>query len=106
MTTCIESLSCIPQTNPLEVFKAFDVTYGTGTTTIIMALILGVITMAIYMRTKSLTMLTVLGIYELGIFTTILTSQYLSSQYQIAIYVIGIAATSVFALMCLRLVKE
>ena len=51
MTTCIESLSCIPQTNPLEVFKAFDVTYGTGTTTIVMALILGVITMAIYTRT-------------------------------------------------------
>ena len=106
MTNCIESLSCVPQTNPLEVFKAFDVTYGTGTTTIIMALIVGAITMAIYMRTKSLAMLAVLGIYELGIFATIMTSQYLSSQYQIAIYVIGIAGTSAFALMCLRMVKE
>ena len=106
MGTCIEGLSCLPINNPLEVLKAFDITYGTGTTTIMMGLIVGAITMAIYLRTRSLAMLAVLGVYELGIFSTILTSQYLNSQYTIAIYVVGLAATSVFALMILRLVKE
>lgn len=106
MTTCIETLSCIPSTNPMEVFHAFDVTYGTGFTTIVMALIIGVITVAIYMRTRSMAMLAVLGIYEIGVFSTILTSQLISSQYQIAVYIIGIAATTVFAIMILKLVKE
>lgn len=105
MTNCIESLGCFP-TNPLDVFNLYDITYGSGTTIVIMALIVGSITMGIYMRTRSLAMLAVLGIYELFTFGAMLTSHYLSSQYTTAIYVIGLAGASVFVVMALKLVKE
>lgn len=105
MTNCIESLGCFP-TNPLDVFNLYDVTYGSGTTIVIMALIVGTITMGIYMRTRSLAMLAVLGIYEIATFSAMLTSKYISSQYQTAEYVIVLAVASVFVVMILKLVKE
>lgn len=105
MTTCIESISCLP-TNPLDVFNLYDVTYGTGTSVVILALILGSITLAIYMRTKSLTMLAVLGIYEAATFGVLLTSHYISSQYQTMEWVVAFAAASGGVVMILRLVKE
>lgn len=104
-TTCIESLSC-PPTTPLEVFKAFDITYGSGMTLLVFALILGVVEMAIYLRTKSLAMLSVLGIYTIAAFGSIMLSPYISSQYHIAEYVIIMGAASAALVMILKLVKE
>ena len=101
MTTCVENLSCVPVNSPLEVFHAFDATYGTGMTIVVMALILGIIEVAIYMRTRSLGMLAVLGLYTLGTFGAMLTNTYLQSQYHIAVYVVALAATSV-AIMAIR----
>lgn len=105
MTTCIESIQCLP-TNPLDVFKIYDVTYGTGTTIVVLALLLGSVTLAIYMRTKSLAMLTVLGIYEAATFGVLLTSSYISSQYQTMAWVVAFGAASAGVYMILRLVKE
>lgn len=105
MVTCIESLSCLP-TNPLDVFELYDVTFGTGMTTVILALIVGITIMAIYMRTRSLALLSVLGIYSIATFSAMITSQYISAQYQIAQYVIILAVASVIVMMVLKLVKE
>ena len=71
-----------------------------------MALIIGSIEMAIYMRTRSLAMIAVLGMYTVGAFGAIITNQYISSQYHIAVYVIALAATTVFTMAILKLVKE
>ena len=105
MTTCVENISCLP-TNPLDVFNLFDVTYGAGATTIVLAMITGTIIAAIYLRTKSLALLSVLGIYSFAAFGSLMLSPYITSQYQTAVYVIIIAATSVFVMMVLKLVKE
>lgn len=105
-TTCIESISCLPTTSPLQVWQIFDIQVGTGTTLIMMALVLGAIEMAIYMRTRSLAMLAVLGIYTIAAFGSMLLSPYISSQYHIAEYVIILAVASVFVMMILKLVKE
>ena len=91
---------------PVAVFNAYDVTYGAGMTTMVMALIIGTITVAIYLRNRNLPMLAILGIYEIGIFSTILTSSYISSQYNIAEYVIGLGVTTAVVMMVLRLIKE
>ncbi len=104
-TSCIESMSCWP-TNPLDVLGAFDTIYGAGTTLVVMALILGVIEMAIYMRTRSMAMLAVMGIYTIAAFGGMMTSPLISSQYHIAMYVIIIAVASVMVMMVLKLVKE
>ena len=107
MTTCIESgaMNCLP-TNPLDVFNLYDVQYGSGMGITMVSLLLGIIVMAIYLRTRSLAMLAVLGIDVFATFTTLLTSKYISSQYQIMEYVIILAATSAVLFMVMRLVKE
>lgn len=105
MTNCIESSSCLPQ-NPLDVLNLYDVFFGTGMSLLVMALIIGMITIAIYVRNRSLPMLTVLGIYEIAAFSSIITSKYISSQYQIAFYVLGIGVATAVVMLVLRLVKE
>ena len=105
MTNCVEAMGCMP-TNPLDVLNIYDVWFGSPATLIVMALIIGIITIAIYVRTRSLPMLTILGIYEIAAFGTIMTSKYISSQYQIAFYVMGIGIATAVVMLVLRLVKE
>lgn len=105
MTNCIESMGCLP-TNPLDVLNLYDVWFGTGFTLLVMALIIGIITVAIYIRTKSMPMLVILGIYEIASFSSIITSHYFSGQYQTTIYVLGIGIATALTIMVLRLVKE
>lgn len=98
-------MGCMP-TNPLDVLNLYDVWLGTGMSLMIMALIIGIITVAIYIRNRSLPMLTILGMYEIAAFGSILTSQYISSQYQIMIYVLGMGVATALIMMILRLIKE
>ena len=95
----------MPQ-NPLDVLNIFDVWFGTGMGIMAMALIIGVITIAIYVRNRSLPMLTVLGIYEFAAFSVILTNKLISSQYQIAIAVMILGGSKALVMMLLRLIKE
>lgn len=106
LVTCVENLSCIPTTSPLDVFKAFDATYGAPWTLIILALVLGIIEIAIYTRTKSLGMLAVLGIYTAATFASLITSPYVASQYHMIVYVVIFAFASIVVMMILKLVKE
>ena len=104
-TTCIESISCLPQT-PVGVLSLWDNQIGQGTSLIMLALILGSIEMAIYLRTKSLAMLSVLALYSIAAFASILTSPYIASQYHYTVYVIIFAVTSVAVMAIFKLVKE
>lgn len=104
-TNCIESASCMP-TSPVDVLNLYDVWFGSGFTVLIMALIIGTITLAIYARNRSLPMLAILGIYEVAAFGTILTSKYISSQYQTAEYVVGLGIATAVVMLIFRMVKE
>lgn len=105
MTNCIESMSCMP-VNPPDVLNIFDVWYGDGFTIMAMALIIGIITIGIYVRNRSLPMLAIIGIYEISAFSSIITSKYVSSQYHIMVYVLGIGIATAAVMAVLRLVKE
>lgn len=105
MVNCVEAGSCMPQ-NPLDVLNIYDVFFGSGMSLLVMALIIGIITMAIYIRNRSLPMLAVLGIYEIAAFGSIITSHFISSQYQIAIYVLGIGVATAIIMALLRVIKE
>ena len=104
-TNCIESGTCMP-TNPLDVLNLYDVWFGSGMTLLVMALIIGVITIAIYIRNRSLPMLSILGIYEVAAFSSIITSNAFGSQYHIAIYVTVLGAATAIIMLVLKLVKE
>ena len=107
MTSCVETgaMNCLPQ-NPLDAFNLYDQMYGAGMSITMVSLLLGIILVAIYLRTRSVAMLAVLGIDVLATFSTLLTSKYISSQYNIMEYVIILLAGSVIVFMILRLVKE
>src|SRR3990172_4274304 len=105
MVTCIESGTCYPEM-PLDVFNLYDIQYGAPMSLIMMALIIGGITLAIYARNRSLPMLTVLAIYEFAVFSSIITSSYISSQYQILIYVTILGFATGVIMLIFRLVKE
>lgn len=105
MVNCIEAASCPPQ-NPLDVLNLYDVFFGSGMSLLAMALIIGIITIAIYVRTKSLPMLTILGIYEISAFSAIITSKYVASQYHVMEYVLFIGFAVGATMLVLRLVKE
>lgn len=105
MTNCVESGQCMPQ-NPLDVLNIFDIWFGTGMSLMVMALLIGIITIGVYVRNRSLPMLAVLGIYEIAAFGAILTSKYISSQYHIMEYVIILGAATGAIMLILRLVKE
>ena len=104
-TTCIESLSCLP-TTPTGVLALWDDQIGVGTSLIMLALILGAIEMAIYLRSKSLAMLSVLAIYSVAAFAAILTSPLIASQYHDIEYVVIFGATSVAVMAIFKVVKE
>lgn len=105
MVTCIEAGTCYPQ-NPIEAFKIFDIQYGAPMTLIMMALIIGGITLAIYARNRSMPMLVILGIYEFAAFGSILTSQYVAPQFHILIYVTIVGFATGVIMLIFRLVKE
>jgi len=65
-----------------------------------------VITIAIYVRNRSLPMLAILGIYEVTAFGLIMTNSMISSQYHIAEYVIALGAATGIMMLVLKLVKE
>lgn len=104
-TNCIETGTCMPVNVP-DVLNLYDVWYGSGMTIMAMALIIGIITVAVYVRNRSLPMLTVLGIYEIAAFGSILTSSYVASQYQFMQYVLIMGAATGVVMLVLRLVKE
>ena len=103
--TCVDDGTCFPQM-PLDVFNLYDIQYGAGMSIVMMALIIGGITLAIYVKNRSLPMLGVLGIYEFAAFGSIITSQYVASQYQFLPYVIGLSVATGIVMLFLRLVKE
>ena len=105
MVNCVLNLSCLP-TYPTDVLGFWDHWFGAPASLIFMALIIGSITIAIYIRNRSLPMLTVLGIYEIAAFSSIITSNYVSSQYHLAVYVMIIGAASGLVLLYMKLVKE
>jgi len=98
-------MSCNPS-SPLDVLNIFDVWFGTGFSLLVMGLIIGVITLAIYVRTKSLPFLTILGIYEVAAFGSIFTNKFFASQYHDLEYVVIFGGATAIVMLVLRLVKE
>lgn len=93
-------------TNMADVLNLYDVWFGTGMTLLVMAMIIGMITLAIYIRTRSLPMLAIMGIYEVAGFGSILTSTYFASQYHDLVYVSIIGGATAVIMLVLRMVKE
>jgi hypothetical protein len=74
---------------------------------IILGLFLGIIVLAIYVHSRSLSLLTVLGIYSIAAFSSVWASEaFFAESVKTALYVIVFIAATVAVMMILRFVKE
>lgn len=90
----------------MEIWRLYEYQYGVPVA-VVLGLFVGMIILAIYVHTRSLAHLAVMGIYALSIFSTMWASNaFFESQINIAWYVVAIAIASVGVMLVLRLVKE
>lgn len=90
----------------MEFFKIYEYQAGIPVS-VILGIFVGIIILAIYVRTRSLSHLSVMGVYAISIFSAMWASEtFFEDQIKIAIYVIALAMASVIVLMILKLVKE
>lgn len=105
MATCVETMTCWPETL-MEIFRLYTYQYDIPVA-VILGFFVGIIILAIYVHTRSLAHLAVMGIYSLSIFATMWASDaFFESQIHTAWYVIALAMASVVVLLVLKLVKE
>jgi len=103
--SCIDTLTCLP-TKPLEIFNYWYYQYSIPVT-VILGLLVGIIIVAIYVRTKSIAHLVVLSTYAVSVFSAMLVNDaYIEQQYHTVVIIIAVAVASVLTMFVLKLVKE
>jgi hypothetical protein len=90
----------------MEMWEIYELQYGVPVA-VMLGLLVGIIILAIYVHTRSMAHLAVMGIYALAIFSTMWASNaYFESQINIAWYVVAVAIASVIVMLVLRMIKE
>lgn len=98
-------MTCFPAL-PLDVFKFYWYQYGIPTS-IILGLLVGIIIVAIYVRTRSIIHLSVMSIYAFAVFSSMwVNDSYLEAQYHLAVYVVAVGIASGITMMVMRLGRE
>ena len=106
MVTCVENLSCFPNATALEFLRLYEYQVGIPVP-VILGILVGMIILAIYVRTRSIAHLSVLGIYAISIFSAMWASEaFFEESIHTALYVIAITVASVIVMLVLKLVKE
>lgn len=105
MATCVETASCWPQ-NLEEFFEIYPIQTGVPVS-VVLGLLVGIIVLAIYVHTRSLAHLTVLGIYSIAAFSAMWASEaFFQQAVNTALYVLAFSIATVFIMVILKLVKE
>lgn len=105
LATCVEALTCFPTT--LEgFFEIYQIQTGVPTS-IILGLLVGIIVLAIYVHTRSLAHLVVMGTYSIAAFSAMFLNDTLfEGTINTALYAIAFAIASVIVIMVLKVIKE
>lgn len=98
-------MTCLPE-KPLEVFNYWLYQYNIPIA-LVLSLIVAMVIGAIYIRNRSLAQMSVLTIYAVSVFGTMLVNDaYIEQQYHTIMYVVAVSIASVIVAMILKLVKE
>lgn len=90
----------------MEIFNLYPIHTGIPVS-VILGLFVGIIILAIYVRTRSIAHLSVLGIYSISIFSAMWASEaFFEESIKVALYVIAVSVASVIVMLVLKLVKE
>jgi hypothetical protein len=105
MATCVETFSCLPS-GVMEVWRLYEYQYGIPVS-VVLGLLVGMIVLAIYVRTRSIVHLAVGGLYTIAAFSSMWAyNSFFEEQVKMAIYVIAVSVASAITLLVLKLVKE
>lgn len=105
MPTCVETMTCWPN-NLEDFFEIYTIQTGVPVS-VILGLLVGIIVLAIYVHTRSLAHLVVLGVYSLTAFSAMWASEaFFEEAVNTALYVLAFSIATVFVMVILKLVKE
>jgi hypothetical protein len=104
---CVIQMTCLDQLtdNPLNAFKLYEYVYGIPSVAIL-GIYVGIINAAIYLNSRSASMLTIVGTYSLTAVGATWTQSEIAPQYEMALYVVAFALASTFIMFVLKLLRE
>jgi|SRR6185503_17094356 len=107
--TCVEQLTCGPFSGNftiMDVFTFYNLQYGIPNA-VILGLFLGILIAGIYLWTRSLNILVILGVYCVSIVgATWANETSVQPAYQSAVWIIALAIASLITIMVLKLTRE
>jgi hypothetical protein len=103
-SNCVIQLTCFPD-NPLDVFSIYEHVYGIPSVAIL-GIYVGIINAAIYLNSRSGTMLAIVGTYSLTAVGATWAESEIAPQYETALYVVAFALASAFIVFILRVLRE
>lgn len=107
--TCVEEMTCGPLNGtifqPLEVFRFWYYQYGLPDA-VALGVFLGILVAGIYLWTRSLNILVILGVYCITVTTTFAVTPAVAPAYQNIIWIIALGIASLVIIMLLKVLRE
>jgi hypothetical protein len=108
--TCVEQMTCgifniTGGIKPMEVFTFYNLQYGVPNA-LILGLILGILIAGIYLSTRSLNILVILGIYAVTVTSVFAVTEELAPGYEGVMWIIALAVTSLVVIAVLKVLRE
>lgn len=90
---------------PLEIFRFYFYQYGIPDA-VVLGLFLGILIAAIYLWTRRLNLLVVLGVYAITVTTTFQLSTATAPHLHTMMWIIGLAIASIVTILLLKVLRE
>lgn len=107
--TCVEDLTCGVWNSsgfqPLEVFRFYYYQYGIPDA-VVLGLFLGILIAGIYLWSRSLNILVILGVYATTVTTVFAASTVTEPHLHSIMWIIGLAIASIVTIMLLKVLRE
>ena len=107
-SNCVFEFTCLP-TNPMDFYKIYHEVYGIPNV-VVLGMFLGIIIGAVYVHTRSNTMLAILGIYTVAglgaTYAAEANEQGIGPQLTLVYYVIALSIASAVVVFFLKVLRE
>lgn len=89
----------------MDVFSFYNLQYGVPNA-LVLGLFLGILVAGIYLWTRSLNILAILGIYTVSVVSVFATTEDIAPGYEGVMWVIALAITAMVVIFVLKLLRE
>jgi hypothetical protein len=109
--TCVEEMTCgiygnTTELKPFDVFKFYNYQYGVPDA-LVLGLFLGILVAGIFLWTRSLNILVILGIYVVTVTSVFAAAENtIAVGYEGVMWIIALALTSIVVIAVLKILRE